>query len=76
MSNNDNKRNQISFNWWGVSSFCSCCLCILAIFLIVRMISDRQKFSVASEALKQGNTQVALAALTPEVTGVRKYIGC
>jgi hypothetical protein len=70
-----NEKNTISFNWWGISSFCCCSLLMLVLFLIIRTIADKQKFNVASEALKQGNTRVALAALSPEVSGVGKYIG-
>ena len=57
-------KNKISFNWWGISSFCFCSLLIIVIFLIVRTLTDKQRFTAASEALKVGDSQMALKALT------------
>ena len=61
--NQNKKINQVTFNWWGISSTCCCVLLSFTIFIVIRMLWDNKRYELASQALNSGNTQIALAAL-------------
>ena len=62
-----NNANDIKFHWWGISSILCCVTVAIVIFASIRLLFDSHRYSLASEALKSGNTSVAMAAMAPEI---------
>ncbi len=64
-----------NISWWGLCSVCCCIIVIILIYFAIRLWWQEDRYEVAKQALDSGRTDVAMAAMAPEIGQAGKAIG-